>query len=351
MRRGVAVALVLVVAGVAAGGLAVGTRNAPSAAGATPTGTQKRVTAKVTTKDLAETQDVSGTLGYGDTTPVALAGHGTVTALPALGSVVDRGGRLAEVDGRPVTLFFGDRPMWRDLGPGAADGPDIAQLEANLVALRHGTKGALGVDNTWTDATTAAVKRWQHALGQPETGAVAAGDLAFLPGAVRVAEHVATIGGAAGGPVLKVTGTARLVTVDLDAEYQAFVKTGMTVTVELPGGTKTPATVTSVGTVAQASQQGDSPTLPVVAMLADQAAGAGLDQAPVTVHVVTSAATGVLAVPVGALLALAEGGYAVEVVTGPATTRLVGVQTGTFADGWVAVTGALHDGDTVVVAA
>ena len=56
-----------------------------------------------------------------------------------------------------------------------------------------------------------------------------------------------------------------------------------------------------------------------------------------------------LAVPVEAVLALAEGGYAVEVVDG-ATTHLVGVELGPFVDGQVEVVGDVAEGDTVVTA-
>jgi hypothetical protein len=124
------------------------------------------------------------------------------------------------------------------------------------------------------------------------------------------------------------------------------------VQVELPDGSRTQAKVTSVGSVATAGQNGSSPTIALVVTLDDQKAGPGLDQAPVTVHIVTSQATGVLAVPVGALLALSEGGYAVEKVdrSSGTGTRLVAVKLGTFADGWVQVTGSLNEGDKVVTA-
>ena len=56
-----------------------------------------------------------------------------------------------------------------------------------------------------------------------------------------------------------------------------------------------------------------------------------------------------LAVPVEALLALAEGGYAVEVSDGDGTTHLVGVELGVFADGLVEITGDVEAGDQVVV--
>src|SRR5437762_3028620 len=121
----------IVIAGVAALTVAVGATsvlvgrgNGASAAGTSAT-KAKTATARVTTRDLAETQDVQGTLGYGATRDIAFAGHGTVTALPAVGTSVGRGGRVGEVNGLPVTLFFGDRPAWRDLQQGVPDGADI----------------------------------------------------------------------------------------------------------------------------------------------------------------------------------------------------------------------------------
>jgi multidrug efflux pump subunit AcrA (membrane-fusion protein) len=59
----------------------------------------------------------------------------------------------------------------------------------------------------------------------------------------------------------------------------------------------------------------------------------------------------VLAVPVVALVAFAEGGYGVQVVEG-STTRYVAVETGLFARGYVEVTsGDLRAGMTIVVPA
>ncbi|MEO7555038.1 MAG: peptidoglycan-binding protein [Acidimicrobiales bacterium] len=312
-------------------------------AGAQPT----RSTAKVTKRDLAERVDAAGTLGYGSGRPLALGGQGTVTGLPALGAVVDRGGQLAEVDGLPVVLLLGDRPVWRAMGEGVS-GPDVEQLEANLIALGYGTEANLGPNTTWSAATTTAVKQWQKALGLDETGSVEPGRVVFQSAPLRVAQHLADLGAPAGGAVLQVTTTTQSVTVNLPAKRQAIAHVGDAVQVVLPSGTATPATTTSVGTVAQApaSGQGD-PTIPVVVVLTDAAAAAGLDQAPVTVKITTNAATGVLAVPVAALLALAEGGYAVEKVTG-ATTTLVGVTLGASAEGWVAVTGDVAAGDEIV---
>jgi hypothetical protein len=343
----------LMVVGVAGAAGVVAGRD-DGTAGSSSATTVPRTTRKLEVRDLAETTDVAGTLGYGDSRALVVAARGTITALPEVGAVIDRGQQLAEVDGTPVGLLFGDRPAWRAFPPppGAdGDGPDIEQLEANLIALAHGTAGSLGPNDVWSDATTAAVKRWQKALGVSQTGTIDLGRVAFEPGPVRVQKHLAEPGAPAGGPTLQVTDTTRTVHIDLSATLQTEVHEGDAVSVELPSGATTAGTVASVGTVAQpASGQGSSPTLPVEVSLTKPEDAGDLDQAPVTVHLTTSSAKGVLTAPVQALVALAEGGYAVEKVTGPATTRLVKVQLGDSADGWVQVTGDVHAGDEVVVA-
>jgi hypothetical protein len=319
-------------------------------------------TAQVERRDLEERQELDGTLGYGDPTEVSLQAQGTITALPALGAVIDRGQSLVEIDGGPMPLLFGDRPFWRTLDESSENGLDIQELEENLVALGFATSDTLTVDTDWTAATTTAVKKWQKSLGRDETGVVAPADAVVLPGAVRVAEHPTPVGSpAGGGPVLKVTSTARQVTIDLEATQQSLVTLDQPVQVELPDGSVVPGKVSDIGRVAEANEDdSDQPgaedqpaTIEVTVTLDDPNAGAAYDEAPVSVSVVTSAAQGVLAVPVNALLALSEGGFAVEVVgAGPGgTSELVAVETGAFADGWVEVTGEIAEGDEVVVPA
>ncbi|HEY3142919.1 MAG TPA: peptidoglycan-binding protein [Acidimicrobiales bacterium] len=327
---------------------AAGDRSASTAAGAS--------TAEVTRRDLVEQEELDGILGYGDTSQVSLGAAGTITALPALGSVIDRGRTVAEVDGFAVPLLFGDRPLWRQLDAGATDGVDIQELEANLVALGFATSDSLTVDQNWTSATTAAVKDWQESLGRDRTGVVAPGDAVVLSGAVRVSAHPTSVGSRSGGPVLEVTGTTRLVGIDLDATKQSLVSVDQAVEVVLPDDTTTTGKIASVGSVAQAGGDADgdgSPdaaTIEVLVTLDDPDAGSSLDQAPVTVRVVTSVAQGVLAVPVSALLIQAgDGSSIVERVESDGTTSQVPVETGAFADGWVEVTGDLAEGDEVVV--
>jgi hypothetical protein len=340
-----------------AGGAAIVVRDeADSATGEPGASTAAdTATAEVTRRDLAEHEELDGLLGYGDTRPISLGATGTITALPALGSVIDRGQAVAEVDGLAVPLLLGDRPLWRQLDANATDGVDIQDLEANLVALGFATSDTLTVDQDWTPATTAAVKDWQESLGRDQTGVVAPGDVVVLPAPVRVSAHPGAVGNPAGGAVLEVTGTTRVVGIDLDATQQGLVRVDQAVEVVLPDKTTTSGKITSVGSVAQAGGDADgdgSPdgsTIEVLVALDDPAAGGSLDQAPVTVRVVTSVAQGVLAVPVDALLALADGGTVVERVEADGTTSQVPVETGAFADGWVEVTGDLAEGDDVVV--
>ena len=76
-----------------------------------------------------------------------------------------------------------------------------------------------------------------------------------------------------------------------------------------------------------------------------------LDAAPVTVHAVVTQHDNVLAVPVSALVALLEGGYAVETVADDGSRTYLAVETDLFDDGYVEVRGdGLAAGMHVVVA-
>ena len=135
-------------------------------------------TAEVTRRDLRAQEEVDGTLGYGQAWAVPNQRQGTITALAAEGAVVTRGEALYRVDGKPVPLLYGRLPAWRDLSVGVDDGPDVRQLEQNLVALGYDPDRAITVDNHFTWATRAAVRRLQEVLGLEETGT-------SLPGVAR----------------------------------------------------------------------------------------------------------------------------------------------------------------------
>jgi len=380
--------LVLVAGGgwaVARGGL-LGRSAAATAAAEVPTGA-----AAVTRTDVVERQQVAGTLGYGDSFTMVgqsagaggpsgaggggQAQGGILTVVPAVGAVVGRGQALYEVDGHPVPLWYGTRPAWRAFGLGMTDGPDVRQLEANLVALGFDPDRVMTVDDHCSWATAAAVKRWQQATGRAQTGVVALGQVVFWPGPIRVTTVTATVGAPlqAGTAILTATSTRPVVTIALDPALQQLVRRGDRVLVTLPDGATTPGTVTTVGRVAtqpgsgtgqggqdqggQDQGQGGNGsgagqgTVPVTVGLADPRVAASLDQAPVQVAITTQAARGVLAVPISALLAQPGGGYAVELVEGATHRRMV-VRTGLFDDtaGLVEVQGAgLAEGARVEV--
>jgi peptidoglycan hydrolase-like protein with peptidoglycan-binding domain len=326
----------------------------PSPTAATPT--TPIATATVQRQDLSGQTKVDGTLGYADTATVQSPLSGRITWLPTIGTVVRRGGTLLAVDNQPVQLFYGTRPAWRDLSTGVDDGPDIRQLEQNLAALGYDPDHQMTVDDHYSWATTAAVKRWQKARGLAQTGTFTAGMPAvFLPWAARVKTVDASVGSQAapGGPVYAVTSDRHQVTVDLDVSQQGYVKAGDRVQVVLPNGRKVKGGIGEVGRVAQTS--GEAPnqttTIPVTVVLDNPKAGGRLDQAPVEVYVTTQTRKGVLAVPVGALLALKEGGYAVETVDAAGQHQLVAVRLGIFSEGMVEVAGSgLRAGAKVVTA-
>ncbi|WP_222853347.1 peptidoglycan-binding protein [Fodinicola acaciae] len=344
--RAAAITGAVVVTGATVVAASIGIGGRPSA---TPTGNAAPPsTATVTRSTLTATEQVDGKLGYGSAAPLAsAAANGVITWLPSAGSTVTRGHAAYKVDDRPVPLLYGTLPFYRTLGTGMT-GSDVRQLERNLSALGY---SGFTVDDKFTAATAAAVKDWQDDLGLTETGTVAPNQVALAPAAIRVAEVKASLGGMANGPVYTYTGTTVVVTVALDVAKQAMVKAGQRVTVTMPDGGQVAGTIRSVGKVATTS--GDNPreqtsTVSVVIDLAKADPSKSLDQAPVSVTLVTSEVKDVLNVPVNALVALADGGYGVEVVKGAARTY-VPVQTGTFAGGRVEISGAGITAGTKVV--
>jgi peptidoglycan hydrolase-like protein with peptidoglycan-binding domain len=281
----------------------------------------------------------------------------TFTALPKVGQVVARGQTLFEIDGRAVVLLYGRTTAWRAFRLGIAPGRDVGELNANLRALGYGTPAG----DAFTSETASAIRAFQAAHGLAQTGELPLGSVAFEPVAVRVTAVTPTSGATVQpGPVLSVTSTVRQVTIALDAAAQAGVKVGDPVLITMPDNTTTPGKVTYVGTVATTPSSDDgngggggdqSPTIEVDVTPSDPAATGKLDQAPVSVAITTASARNALVVPVNALLALAGGGYAVE-VSDAGGRHLVGVDVGLFddAEGLVQVSGrGLAAGRRVVV--
>jgi peptidoglycan hydrolase-like protein with peptidoglycan-binding domain len=151
-------------------------------------------TASVTRRTLSESSTVSGTLGYGTTLELYDRLGGTFTWLPSVGAVIGRGGTLWRIDDLPVVLMYGSVPAYRKLEQGVSDGPDVIELNQNLIDLGFDPYGAITDDESFGEATADAVKRWQKAEGLAETGEVELGRVVFAPGARRVTDVKVTLG-------------------------------------------------------------------------------------------------------------------------------------------------------------
>jgi membrane fusion protein, multidrug efflux system len=305
-------------------------------------------TVRVTRQTVLETTEVTGELGY--RAKAGLPGRipGVLTRLPLPGDVIHRGQPVYTVDNTPVILMYGNLPAYRALGTGLT-GPDVRQLEQNLTALGY---GGYTVDDRYTAGTAAAVKRWQKALGLEQTGQVEQGRVLFASASIRIDSVGTQVNQSTGGgqEVLQYTGTGREVTALLDVADQRLARRGVVVQVQLPGGQTVTGRVERVATVVEPpTDQGGQPQTQIQAIISvpTSAATAGIEAAAVTVVFTAAQHPNVLTVPVAALVALAEGGYGVEVVEG-STTHFVKVETGLFADGRVEVTGdGLNEGTTV----
>ena len=334
---------------VAAAGAAVvvardGESSAAADEGGRPTATR---TATVRRRDLVQRETLDGSLAFADARTLTSTRPGIVTSLPREGRVVRRGRPLYEVDGRPVYLLYGAKPAWRALRLGVPAGADVRQLEENLVALGYDPYGDVEIDGEFDWATREAVERWEKDRGVEADGVVELGEVAFLPGPRRIGAHTAPLGSAVqpGSEILATSSTRHIVTVELEASQQELVGAGATVQVELPGGDTVAGRVADVGTVARTSgdaqdgqQSGEQEPYVDVTIALARPTPTALDEAPVDVHVAVQTKRDALAVPVSALVALAGGGYAVEISSG-GVRRLVAVETGAFADGYVEVSG------------
>ncbi len=310
-------------------------------------------TVEVRRTTLVESEDFNGTLGYRDSVSVGSPTSGTVRGLAEEGSVVGGGTVLATVDTDAVILLDGAEPAWRTLDT-STEGSDVAQLESNLVALGYVSADDLAVDDDFTWATANAVEAMQAALGLEQSGILELGSYVFEAGPQRVSGRLATIGARvnAGAPLISLSSVDREVTVGVPPEDVGLFPVGGQVDVELPDSTVTTGHVTEISQTLSGgdSSTGQGATQTVRVALDDPAAAGDLVSASVTVSGKRTVAGDVVVVPVQALVALAEGGYALEVVDGE-STRLVAVDPGTYADGLVAVTGDIEVGAEVLVPA
>lgn len=296
---------------------------------------------------------LGATLQYDDAREFAAA-PGMITQLPVAGKQLNTGETVYEMDGRPVPLFHGPRPFWRQIGEGAADGPDVTQLEQNLKETGYFT-GEADAHFDWY--TKDAIQHWQvKALGlsgEAATGVFDPSSVALASGApIRVKTVTAKLGETGVSPATY-TGVALHLNATLTATQAATFKAGDKAQVTLPDNKTIDTTLTSVdqggqaigneGQITQPSARIDFPDQTTVAQYG-----------PVTVQLLIPNANAdnrkTLIVPVTALIAGTGTSWAVEVVRDGKVERLA-VTIGTVANAQVQITGSdgLKVGDRVVV--
>ena len=292
---------------------------------------------------------------------------GAITDIAAAGTSVATGTILFWQGGFPVVAIEGDASttpaLTRELSTSSSNGVDVKLFEAMLVAGGFDPESAVVIDDEFDDATAAAVQRWWASLGITADASaitVPAGSFVVVPGGLFAGTALVTEGATPVGDaiVLGLTTAAREVTTSAPIGDDTFA-VGATIDVEFPDGTISQGTVVEVGTVAVSADNvpGSTPTVDITLHVADIPATVDdFVQIPVTLRVVSESLPDAFVVPVSALVALAEGGYALEVVTAeatsttPATTTLIAVTPGLFTDGFVSITGdQVADGLQVVV--
>ncbi|MDR2565106.1 MAG: hypothetical protein LBC97_03415 [Bifidobacteriaceae bacterium] len=243
----------------------------------------------------------------------------------------------------------------RNLQYGTGGECDVEAAQGNL----NSSKAALADLNKPVDtsAEQAAVTSAEAALAAAQTkadqaalSAVGPKDILIVPTAeMRVDQVLARIGQSAEGPVVSYTDTTVFANVDLTDAQKKLLVTGSEVEVTLPDGT------VLAGVVAEVTPSRQDPntweTIPARARvdMEDQATLTEAGLSGVTIAMIQDQAADALVVPVTALLALSEGGYAVELKGG----GLVGVEVGLIQDTRAQITpttGDLEEGDLVVIA-
>jgi hypothetical protein len=313
-------------------------------------------TVAVTRMDLADTTSFDGSLAYGSPFTLKGAGTGTITKLPSVGTVAQRGVALYSVNDKPVPVFFGDTPLFRPVNAIGMEGSDVAMVAANLAALGliPPVSGSDPTKVVWTTAMRKALGSLQAWIGLPVTRTLAVGDVVVLAEPLRVDTVVAHTGDPVGADLLTLTSERKSVILHVDPADARGLRVGVAVTLTAGDGTTVPATVISITsatvllpTDGATAQDSSDPTITVTVDPDDDTTLANVVDSPVRVSVTTQSRTQVLTVPVDALLGLREGGYALQTTDG----RLVPVTLGMISGGRVEISGSDLAAGMVVVTA
>lgn len=313
-------------------------------------------TATVTKGDLVGETTVQGTLHYADSYTLKSAFEGVVTALPTPGTSLTQGSHVYTVAGNNTYLLHGATPAWRAFEEGMSDGEDVTQLETALSELGY-FEATPNAHFDWN--TIAAIKKWQKALTLPQSGSLPLGTVLFAPEDLRIGALKARVGDNATmeTELFTVSSSRQIISANLKLSDQALGVVGNSVTVRLPGSAATTTgTITSVEPPREkAGEEGSKETtkeriIPITVTPDDTSALEGLQEASVSLGLTSETRTGVLSVPLGALVALSTDQFGVEVVDEKGEIRRVPVTVGLFAGDRVEVSGdEIAEGQRVVV--
>ena len=248
------------------------------------------------------------------------------------------------VDGSPVVALDGALPAWRTMSTASADGADIAQLEASLVALGYDPAQKVTVDNHFDSATKTMVEAWQTGLGVKATGTVTLGTIVFLPTSTTVSAVARQVGDTVsdGDTVMTLATPTQQVLIDVPTGDEAKVVPGLQVTVGQVAGTVTRL---------RSANRNGSVVVEALVTPAAAIAGAGNGTA-VKVTITLPDNSGVLIAPAAALVSRLDGSYAVEEQAADGSTKWVTVELLGISGGDVAVRGAdLSNGAVLLVPA
>jgi len=265
----------------------------------------------------------------------------TVTSIIAPNAPVAFGDVLYTVDGQPVVALGGALPAWRSLSTSSADGADVAQLEASLVAMGYDPAQKVTVDGHFDSATRTMVKAWQKGLGIEQTGTVPLGSVVFLPAATTVSTVDRSVGDTVGDgdTVLTLATSTQEVLFDVPAGDEAEVVPGLAVGIgDVPG---------TVSRLQSADQNG---AVVVEAAITPSAViQNATNGSAVKVNLTLKNDSGVLIVPAEAVVSRLDGSYAVEVKSPDGTTAWQTVEMLGVSGANVAIRGADVSAGTVVL--
>jgi hypothetical protein len=352
--------------------------------------------------DLVETRRYHGVLGYPSRGSVSLSGSGTVTSLPRDGQILSEGTSVAGVDDRAIGALFGRTSLYRTLRSANPAGAELAAqvAQANLLAaqatLSQATRSSkagrassavhqasviqaqVGVDeardrldtaqqalrqaqtpqqgpdvalvaadmtklgyyhgsgSSWNAELEDAVRTWQEHIGATPTGEIDPNDVLVVKGPARVSEVRGQLGSAPAAVTFSLDSLARRATFKIHNGAPGALAPGRHVTLSAAGDIAT-------GRVMRVETSHQIATVQVAIDRSSRLDRVGSSQVSMTVTIADR--HNVLTVPTQALLALASGGYALQLPAG----RLLAVRTGIVQAGDIEISGpGVHAGLRVV---